>query len=109
MSETIEHFDHCYICDKKLTQENFSLLRLPTEDGVICLCEKCSRQFRKQAKLHKKIIHFNEKEFIRKLNNNEINVSELFKEQLLKLSYTHKIWLDKQRRTYAEGRNKGKN
>lgn len=108
LSNTVEGFNHCYVCDKELCDDNFNLLRLPTEERMICLCNGCARKFRKQAKLHKKIINFRDSKLIKQLEHNEISVIELLKDQFIELSFTHKIWLDSQRRINEEKRNKGK-
>ena len=109
LSETVENFNRCYVCDKKTTTEDFNLLRLPTEHDTICLCSKCARRFRKQAKVHKKIFIKRDKQILHKIKNNEITLPDLFNSQFLQLSFAHKFWLDKQRRINAERRNKGKN
>lgn len=108
LSKTIKDFNRCYICNKETTTEDFNLLRLPTEHDTICLCSKCAKQFRRQAKVHKKIFIKRDKQILHKVKKNEIALPDLFNSQFLQLSFAHKFWLDKQRRINAERRNKGK-
>ena len=100
-------FSKCYICRKQLTPETFALLELPTEKKALCLCFECMKRFRKETRFYSNMFFNNrDKEAMIKIKNNEITLPELIHEQLLQLSFAHKIWLDKQRRLYGERRNK---
>lgn len=99
----------CYICGKHVEPKNWVATLLPTEKTPIILCSKCMKKFKKQAKVHSKMFSLIDQEVERQLRNDEIKLAEFHRQQFLKTSYAHKLWLDHQRRIYAErgAKNKG--
>lgn len=108
LNTVIEDFDKCYICGKKVNEKTSNIINLPSETFTTCLCNRCFKHFTKQRIFHERLFYGEGEKNIELLKNNQIKLISYVNEQVIKVCYANKLWLDRQRRINGESTNKHK-